>query len=114
MKNLIQINENDNIVVALTDLSKGEVISIGHKEVTLKEDIKRGHKIAIKSIKVDDNIVKYGFPIGHSIIDISKGQWVHTHNIKTNLDGIKEYTFNQKLIENSFTNRNLTFNGYKR
>ncbi len=26
MKNIIQINENDNIVVALTDLSKDEVI----------------------------------------------------------------------------------------
>lgn len=37
-----------------------------------------------------------------------------THNMKTNLDGIKEYTFNQKIIANSFTNRNLTFNGYKR
>jgi len=46
--------------------------------------------------------------------DISIGQWVHTHNIKTNLDGIKEYTFNQKLIKNSFTKRNLTFKGYKR
>ncbi|MBC8062811.1 MAG: altronate dehydratase [Clostridiaceae bacterium] len=114
MKNLIQINENDNIVVALTDLSKGEVISIGNKDITLKEEVKRGHKIAIEHIAVNENIIKYGFPIGHSIVEVSEGQWVHTHNIKTNLDGIKEYTFNQKLIENSFTNRNLTFKGYKR
>ncbi len=63
---------------------------------------------------MDENIVKYGFPIGHSIVDVFEGQWVHTHNIKTNLDGIKEYKFDQKLIENSYTNRNLTFNGYKR
>lgn len=114
MKSLIQINEKDNIVVALTDLSKGEVISIGDKNITLKEDVKRGHKVAIEDIKIDENIIKYGFPIGHSITDISKGQWIHTHNSKTNLDGIKEYTFNQKLIENTYENRNLTFNGYKR
>ncbi|MCB2290583.1 altronate dehydratase family protein [Clostridium sp. CS001] len=114
MKNLIQINEKDNIVVALTDLSKGEVISIGDKNITLKEDVKRGHKVAIEDIKIDENIIKYGFPIGHSIMDVLKGQWVHTHNSKTNLDGIKEYTFNQKLIENTYENRNLTFNGYKR
>ncbi|MGH4141018.1 UxaA family hydrolase [Clostridium sp.] len=114
MKNIIQINEKDNIVVALTDFLKGEVISIGNSEVILKEDIKRGHKIATLDIKINDNIIKYGFPIGHSIIDISKGQWVHTHNIKTNLDGIKEYIFNQKLTENSFINRKLTFSGYKR
>ncbi|MBU3143282.1 UxaA family hydrolase [Clostridium sp. CF012] len=114
MKNIIQINENDNIVVALTDLSVGEVISIGNSEVTIKEAIKRGHKIATEDIKVGENIVKYGFPIGHSMLDVYEGQWVHTHNIKTNLDGIKEYSFNQKLIENSFTDRKLTFNGYKR
>ena len=114
MKNIIQINENDNIVVALTDLSKDEVISIGNKEITLKEEVKRGHKIATREIKVDENIIKYGFPIGHSIVDVSEGQWVHTHNIKTNLDGIKEYTFNQNLIKNNLVNRNLTFNGYKR
>ncbi|MBU3112194.1 UxaA family hydrolase [Clostridium lacusfryxellense] len=114
MKNIIQINENDNIVVALTDLTKHEVIIIRNKEVTLKEDVKRGHKIAISDIKMDENIVKYGFPIGHSVVDVFEGQWVHTHNIKTNLDGIKEYKFDQKLIENTYTNRNLTFNGYKR
>ena len=70
MKNIIKINENDNVVVALTDLSKGEVISIDNKEITLKEDVKRGHKIAIEDIKVNENIIKYGFPIGHAIKDI--------------------------------------------
>ena len=114
MKNIIQIDVKDNIVVALMDLPKGEVISIGSKQVTLKEDVRRGHKIAIEDISADEYIVKYGFPIGYSLVDVSSGQWVHTHNIKTNLDGIKEYTFDQKLIDNTFTNRNLTFNGYKR
>ena len=114
MKNLIRINDKDNIVVALTDLSMGEVISIGNKDITLKEEVKRGHKIAIEDIKIGGNIIKYGFPIGHSIVDVYEGQWIHTHNIKTNLDGIKEYTFSQDILENSFTDRNLTFNGYKR
>ncbi|MCJ7689792.1 MAG: altronate dehydratase family protein [Clostridiaceae bacterium] len=114
MKNIIKINEKDNVVVALTDLLKNEVISVGGKEVTLKEDVKRGHKIATCDIKVDKDIVKYGSPIGHSIVDVFEGQWVHTHNAKTNLDGIMEYKFDQRLIENSYTNRNLTFNGYRR
>lgn len=114
MKKYLKINEIDNIVVALTDLSKGEVISADGKDIVLKEDVKRGHKIAIVNLKTGENIIKYGFPIGHSTLDISEGQWIHTHNVKTNLDGIKEYTFNQKLIENTFKNRNLTFMGYKR
>jgi altronate hydrolase len=114
MKKYFKINENDNIVVALTDLLKGEIISVNSKDVILKEDVKRGHKIATMNLKAGENIIKYGFPIGHSTLDISEGQWVHTHNIKTNLDGIKEYSFNQKLIENTFENKNLTFMGYKR
>ena len=114
MKKYFKINDNDNIIVALTDFSKGELISIDGREVLVKEEVKRGHKIAAVDIKAGENIIKYGFPIGHSVSDISEGQWVHTHNIKTNLDGIKEYNFNQKLIENSFENKNLTFMGYRR
>lgn len=114
MKKFIKVNENDNLVVALTDLVKNEVIDIDGKEIKLKEDVKRGHKIAIEEIKVDENVVKYGFPIGHATIDILQGQWIHTHNTKTNLDGIKDYNFNQQLIENTFKNKNLTFKGYRR
>ncbi|MBV7276921.1 altronate dehydratase [Clostridiaceae bacterium UIB06] len=114
MKTIIKINENDNVVVALGDLNKNEIVEVQGKEITLKEDIKRGHKIAIAEIKASENIIKYGFPIGHAIKDISEGEWVHTHNVKTNLDGIKDYSFNQKLIENIFKDRNLTFQGYRR
>lgn len=114
MKNIIKINENDNVVVALKDLQMDEVIEVENKSITIKEDVKRGHKIAIKDIKDNENIIKYGFPIGHAISDIEKGKWIHTHNVKTNLDGINEYSFNQNLNRNIFDKKNLTFNGYKR
>ena len=114
MKTIIKINENDNVVVALDDLNKDEIIEVQGKEITLREDIKRGHKIAIAEIKTSENVIKYGFPIGHAIKDISEGDWIHTHNVKTNLDGIKDYNFNQKLIENTFKSRALTFKGYRR
>lgn len=114
MKKTFKINENDNVVVALTDISKGEIITEGDKDIEVKQDVKRGHKIAICDIKVNENIVKYGFPIGHAISDISAGEHIHTHNIKTNLNGINDYSFNQKLNNNIFENRKLTFKGYKR
>lgn len=114
MKNVIKISENDNVVVALRDLEKGQIIEIDNEKVSLKEAVKRGHKIAVRKIKLNENIIKYGFPIGHAICDISEGEWVHTHNVKTNLDGIKDYNFNQRLIKNVFQNKNLTFKGYRR
>ncbi|AGX42938.1 UxaA family hydrolase [Clostridium saccharobutylicum] len=114
MKSYFKINEQDNVVVALKDLFKGEIIEIDSDKIELKEDVKRGHKIAIKKILNSENVVKYGYPIGHAIKNIGIGEWVHTHNIKTNLDGVKEYTFNQQLSEISMEKRNLTFEGYER
>ena len=76
-------------------------IEVDNKKIEIKEDVKRGHKIAIDNISTDENIIKYGYPIGHAIKDIEIGEWVHTHNIKTNLNGIKDYTFNQELSEYS-------------
>lgn len=114
MKEIIKINQEDNVVVALRDLSKGETIDIDDKKIELKEDVKRGHKVAITNFAVNENVIKYGYPIGHAIKDIEIGSWVHTHNIKTNLEGIKDYEFNQQLTEISSENKNLTFKGYER
>lgn len=114
MKEIIKINEKDNVVVVLRDLSKSEIIEVENKKIEIKEDIKRGHKVAISDFKVNDNVIKYGYPIGHAVKDISIGEWIHTHNIKTNLDGIMEYNFNQQLKQVSIENKNLTFDGYRR
>ena len=114
MMNFIKINNKDNVVVALKDFNKGETIKTDEKEITLKDDIKRGHKIAIEDIKENCDAIKYGYPIGYATKDINIGQWVHTHNIRTNLKGIKEYEFNQSLNKLDIPERNLTFKGYER
>jgi altronate hydrolase len=114
MLDFIRINEIDNVVVALQDLAKGQTIQVNGKEVVLKEDVKRGHKVAINEIQENEHVIKYGYPIGHATQPISAGEHVHTHNTKTNLDGIVDYQFNQKLTSNPFKNENLTFKGFKR
>lgn len=114
MLEIIQLNENDNVVVALKDLQAGQEIEVQGKEIVLKEGIKRGHKVAIKDIAINENVVKYGYPIGHAIQEIAVGEHVHTQNTKTNLDGIREYEFNQKLTSNPYEQQTLTFEGYRR
>ena len=73
----IKINEKDNVCVML----EGDL---------------KGHKVALKDIKAGDNIIKYGYPIGHATEDIKAGEHVHTHNIKTNLSGTLEYSYTPK------------------
>lgn len=114
MKNFFKINEQDNVVVALRDLNKSDVIEVDGKKTILKEPVKRGHKLAICNVKEGENINKYGFPIGHAIKNIEEGEWVHSHNVKTNLNGIKDYSYNKKSFKNSFEDKKLTFKGYRR
>lgn len=105
----IKINDNDNVVVALTDIKAGDEI-LG---VTVKEEVARGHKIALSDIAEGENIIKYGYPIGHAKKPITAGEWVHTHNVATNLDSTLEYTYTPKLKDIPVS-RKETFMGYVR
>lgn len=52
-------------------------------KMTTNHDIPIGHKVALKDMKVGDTIMKYGEDIGKVVADFSKGDHVHTHNVKT-------------------------------
>ena len=67
-------------------------------DVTTVEDIPQGHKFVIKAIKNGDPVIKYGFRIGFAQADIPVGAWVHTHNLKTGLGELLEYTYDQRDI----------------
>ena len=62
----VRINEKDNVCV----------------------NLETGHKIAVCDIPQGADIIKYGFPIGYATENISKGDSVHSHNMKTKLGDI--------------------------
>ena len=77
-------------------------------------NLEDGHKYALRDIAEGENIIKYGNPIGHAICDIKKGEHVHTHNIKTNLAGNLEYTYEPVFYDIPEEDKNRTFMGYVR
>ena len=77
-------------------------------------NLEDGHKYALRDIKAGENIIKYGNPIGHAIVDIAKGEHVHNHNIKTNLSGNLEYTYEPTFYDIDEEDKNRTFMGYVR
>lgn len=97
MRNFIKLHDNDNVVIALKDLEAGFVIEVEGASLTLKQDVKQGHKISLVDISRGDDVVKYGFPIGHATIDIKVGSHVHTQNIKTNLGEQLDYEYTPEL-----------------
>ena len=94
MPQAIHISPIDNVVVALHPIAKGTLVEVDGLSVTALEDIPQGHKMAVRAIAAGENVVKYGLPIGHVTGDIQPGQWLHTHNVKTNLSGEVEYVYN--------------------
>ena len=115
MNQFIILNPRDSVGVALQDLPAGTPIVLDDgTSFTLQEDIKRGHKFALKNIATDENVIKYGFTIGHATQPINQGAWLHTHNVKTNLSGELTYTYNPVKFENKVAKDSRTFMGYKR
>ena len=113
--NFIKINPDDNVAVAIHPLKKGENITVNNKNIiTIQEDIPAGHKIALKDFNVDENIIKYGYPIGHTITPISQGSWINEKNIRTNLKGILNYEYTPALTHIDIQNKSLTLKGYRR
>jgi altronate hydrolase len=102
------------VAVCLEAIDSGEVIQVENNSITAIDAIQVGHKIALKTIEANENIIKYGAPIGHATERILAGQHIHTHNLKTNLSGNLVYAFNQKLNQLRHGQRSLTFNGFKR
>lgn len=110
----LKINPDDNVAVAIVPLKKGACISVDGKEIFLQEDIPAGHKVALKDFAENEDIIKYGYAIGHARCAIIKGAWVNERNIKTNLEGLLEYSYSPKWAELNIPNRNLSFMGYRR
>ncbi len=101
---LLKIDAKDNVAVAMEHIMAGEKLEIGGFGLTAKEDIDRGHKIACRDIMEGEEIIKYGFPIGHATENIAAGKYIHTHNIKTNLKGMERYTYTLAVKQTDTTN----------
>lgn len=77
-------------------------------------NLEDGHKYALRDIKCGEDIIKYGNPIGHATCDIKQGEHVHTHNVKTNLSGNLEYSYEPKFYDIPAEEQGRTFMGYVR
>lgn len=88
-----QIDTADNVATMLDEIYEGNTtLLIGNlnekSENTISSinNIPIGHKIALRDIREGENIIKYGVVIGKATKNISKGSWVHLHNIKSIYD----------------------------
>ena len=85
-----------------------------HKLDNVEVNLSDGQKYALCDIAAGENVIKYGNPIGHATRDIRAGEWVHSHNLATNLSGELTYTYDPEIKPFSVGQTNRTFAGYLR
>ena len=110
----IKINPADTVVVCLRPFKQGETIDVDGHTVTVKQDVPAGHKVLIVDTPQGKDIIKYGYPIGHARENMTQGEWVNEHTLKTNLAGTLEYTYQPVDATLDIANEGRTFRGYRR
>ncbi|MFT3828970.1 MAG: altronate dehydratase family protein [Opitutaceae bacterium] len=111
---VLHIHPRDNVAVALAALPAGQTVAVAGRSVTLAAAIPTGHKFALTALPAGTHILKFGQPIGHATEAIPAGGWVHTHNVKTNLSGVLEYSYQPAIEQLAPIADGLTFDGYHR
>lgn len=106
MSNALRLNEKDTVAVIPQHVNKGEEVVINGtaEKYILQDDIPAGHKFALKDFKEGELIYKYGIPIAKAKVDITKGSWVHDHNVIDNTEElctkyINDYVNDEKTID---------------
>jgi altronate dehydratase len=77
------LHREDNVAVSLFDFAKGNAVDIEGTRILLKDPVEYGHKFALKDIRAGEPIIKYAETIGIAGRDISAGEHVHVHNVKS-------------------------------
>ena len=111
---VLKLNPRDTVAVALRPITAGEIIEIDEIKLTAEQDIPQGHKIALQPMEENQDVIKYGYPIGHMLSPVAAGEWLHTHNVKTNLSGELDYTYTPDIHQVHYPKKALTFKGYRR
>jgi len=83
--NSILINEADDVATTTVALIRGDVGRYWAQgvivEIVITEAIPQYHKFAVRDIRQDERVRKYGEVIGQAIRNIDKGAHVHVHNM---------------------------------
>jgi altronate hydrolase len=109
----LQVQPEDDVAVALCPLDEGEEVEVGGRKVKLRDPIAYGHKFALHDVAEGAPVRKLGWPIGEATRPIRAGEHVHTHNVRTLLEGVEEYRY-EPLPSASLPTSDSTFLGYRR
>ena len=85
-----QVHASDNVATLLAEAAASVPLQIvgpaPNSTLATREKIELGHKVALTAIPEGAPIVKVGIVIGIAMRPIARGEWVHLHNCRSQLD----------------------------
>jgi altronate hydrolase len=80
--NIVKVHPDDNVLVALTNLSKGEHIVYNGTDLVLQDNIPAKHKFVTADLQQGDPVTMYGVLVGKAESPIRQGGLITTSNVK--------------------------------
>lgn len=112
---ILLLREGDDVAVAVRPVSAGEVVRVNGTEVRARETVPAGHKIALRAVREEAPVHKYGQIIGFATRPIEAGEHVHTQNLGVKrLDQEYEYSTAVPRVDFVPETERRTFQGYRR
>ena len=91
----ILLAPNDNVAAAIDAVVAAAPVAVALNssgetvfDISSRQGIPFGHKIAVKDLAKGSSIIRYGYPIGIATADIKQGDLVHSHNMRSALSPI--------------------------
>src|SRR4051812_34744196 len=111
---LHRIHPTDDVAVALTAIEPGTDLRLDGASLVARDAVGRGHKLALHAIAAGSVVRKYGAPIGIATQPIEAGAHVHSHNLRTTLEGLESYDYVPSLRAPAPAPNDPGFLGYRR
>jgi len=112
---LIRLQPIDDVAIAATDIAAGSQVDAGDGPFAARDDIARGHKIALRDLRPGVPVLRYGQVIGFAGRDIAAGEHVHLHNLEyREFQRDYEFAVDARVEELLAESERATFDGYLR
>ena len=112
---VLKVHPNDNVIVALKDLKKGQEVLYKGEIFVLQDDVNAKHKFFTNDMQTGDEIIMYGVLVGKAQHFIPKGGVMNTENTKHAADPFEYRPYHYRWTPpdvSKFEGR--TFSGYHR
>ena len=112
---VLKIDPKDNVLIALTDLRKGDRITYADQDSILTSGVPAKHKFATHDLSVGDDVVMYGVLVGKAREPIQAGEVLTTRNVRHEASSYSQSSRRYEWIPPNVSRwQQRTFLGYHR